>query len=334
MRRLLLMFVSCLVLVGSVSAAARETLPEATQKARFNQGLKQAQGGDLNAAIDTWNQLLPRSTGKIRTNVHYNLAAAYEHKKMKAQAWYHLNAYIDLSGKSDAGAITERDRLAKELSDTHAKVQVQCTPMGAEATFQAGIEMTLDCPFDWWFPVGSSRVQLQKEGFVTKAYTIKVEHPAKTLNASLKLDAVPGDVTTTPPDETEPIKKPETVERKSLWVEWTIFGSGVAIAATGGVLNILAASRAQELNDDYPPVPNNPTQNLKNQKDYNDAFESDVNPKLWGAYALYGIGAAAAITGATLLILNSSKGPEEAAGFQFLPMVSPEGNGLAFELRF
>ena len=334
MVRLLLATVLFAALIAPVSAQARETLPEATQKAQFNQGLKQAQDGNLDGAIQTWHQLLPKSTGKVRTNVHYNLAAAYEHKQMKALAWHHLNAYLDRSGGSDAGAIKERNRLAEELSTTHARVQVQCDPVDAEATFQAGIEMDLDCPFEWWFPVGTSRVQLRREGFITKAYTIRVEHPGKSLNASLKLEPVPTETATTPPTKTDPIKKPKTVDHKSLWVEWTILGSGVAIAATGGVLNILAANRAQELNDDYPPVPGAPTQNLKNQKDYNDAFESDVKPKLWGAYALYGIGAAAAITGATLLIINSSKAPQEAAGFQFLPVVSPEGNGLAFELRF
>ena len=93
----------------------------------------------------------------------------------------------------------------------------------------------------------------------------------------------------------------------------------------------LAASKNSELMDKYPDGTPETLQPSSNEWMYEDAYNSEVKPKLVGAYVLYGLGAAAAVAGGVLLLLDdSSQGGSTAVA----PMYVPGGSGVAWTWLF
>ncbi len=62
-------------------------------------------------------------------------------------------------------------------------------------------------------------------------------------------------------------------------------------------------------------------------------FNSDVKPLAYGAYALYGIGGAAAATGLAFLIMDWTK-PAAASAVHIAPVTAPGMYGLTIDLDF
>lgn len=402
-----------LALFLSLPAGAQEILPPDAQKASFTEALNKAQGGDIDAAIYDWEELLTQADGKVLTECHFNLAAAYDMQGKLPAAWFHLSAYLKLVPGGDKGAQKELKRFEGKLKDKgYTRVTVQCAPTTATVRFMADRERQVGCPATWWFAKGVYHVEAFQSGYRTASSDIEVA--GSPLEISLSLKALPkkgtlvvaGDgkavqvflngqlegsvpfqrdipvgtyelmvgkpgempwkeeitieagkvlvkrpavarkAVVPPPTEIVPkvddktppatgIDKPTQVAAKAKrdlhLLEWSLIGTGVAMAAGGAVLQGLAASRNDELKSDYPADPSDPQVYANNRAAYNDAFDSDVQPKLYGAYGLYAAGALAVGAGTTILLINmSDKSRAKEKAFSLAPVVLPDGGAVTF----
>ncbi len=141
--------------------------------------------------------------------------------------------------------------------------------------------------------------------------------PAKPKPAPAKADAKPG-------PEPKPAPVPLQADRSGGWgamkvAGWTTLGAGAAVMVVGGVLGGLASDRTAEYEDGY--ARHMEYSEAKDILDQAEGFET-------GMFVCLGIGGAAAVAGAVLLILDSQA--EEApaiAGLRLRPTLS----GLALE---
>jgi hypothetical protein len=118
-------------------------------------------------------------------------------------------------------------------------------------------------------------------------------------------------------------------------VEWSIMGTGLALAVGGAVFHGLAADRNDELTSKYPADPSQPATYYTNKDAYDEAFDDEVQPKLWAAYVLYAAGAAAIGTGATILLINLSDGKEaENHKLSLTPVLLPDAAGFTFGMSW
>lgn len=119
--------------------------------------------------------------------------------------------------------------------------------------------------------------------------------------------------------------------RKPAWWKWAIAGSGIAMVGIGGALNSAAISRNDELKQQYPDGTYWNRAPAENPQKYQDGYNGEVVPMATTAYILYGVGAAAAVTGTVLLFI-----PEDSpgGGATVAPIVSPDTAGISFSLGF
>jgi hypothetical protein len=197
-------------------------------------------------------------------------------------------------------------------------------------------------PFRREIPEGTYQLMVGKPGempwqkqITITAGEVVVEEPAVAQKKkSPPPVATPIEPTRTPPPP-ETIDTPNqlaTKARRDLHLlEWSLIGTGIAIAAGGAVMQGLAASRNDELTDEYPADATNPQLYVNNRKAYNDAFDRDVQPKLYTAYGLYAAGALAVGAGTTILLINvSDKSQARKKAFSLAPVVLPDGGAVTF----
>jgi hypothetical protein len=133
--------------------------------------------------------------------------------------------------------------------------------------------------------------------------------------------------------EKPPVQEPQEAEGPSA-LDAVLLGGGIALAAAGGVLHALAYSSNQALIDEYPDgTPGSPAP-ASYQRDYDRRFDDEVAPKMTAAWILYGAGAATAITGAVLLVLDLQDGAGAPAGMEVTPMPVSGGAGVDVGFEF
>ena len=130
-------------------------------------------------------------------------------------------------------------------------------------------------------------------------------------------------------DVSKPVEPPSKLPA---WWKFAVAGGGVALVAIGGGLNAAAISRNDELKQQYPdgtdywyPAP------AENPVKYEDAYNGEVVPMATTAYILYGVGAAAAVTGTILLFVPEDDAPAKAT---LAPIIAPDTAGFSFSLGF
>ena len=105
----------------------------------------------------------------------------------------------------------------------------------------------------------------------------------------------------------------------------------MALVAIGGGLNAAAISRNDELKQQYPDGTYWKRAPAENPVKYEDAYNGEVVPMATTAYILYGVGAAAAVTGTILLFIPEDDAPAKAT---VAPIVAPDTAGISFSLGF
>jgi hypothetical protein len=130
----------------------------------------------------------------------------------------------------------------------------------------------------------------------------------------------------------ENISKPvEPPSKMPAWWKWAVAGGGVALVAIGGGLNAAALSRNDELKQQYPDGTYWKRAPAENPAKYEDAYNGEVVPMATTAYILYGVGAAAAVTGTILLFVPE----DDAVGTTTVaPIIAPDTAGISFSMGF
>jgi hypothetical protein len=335
--------------VAAIAQAAPD--PEALKR-RSQEALELAQEGKMAQAIVAWEDVLAVAEGELALNIHFNLAAAYEHSGDTVNAWHHLGSFIRSNPKDDPEARQELERLEKELSKKLVKLGIACTV--PEATIYLGKEpmgTPFRCPLTWWFEPGSQAVVVSAEGHESKveefvvrklggeaSHLVVLEKKKVTIEAGKTLverppDAQPEVAVVEPPDRGDDGNLPAAVSKgddggksgSSLW-PWTVVGAGGAMVIAGAVFHGLSFANENDLFDRYP--------DKRYQAEYDKAYENEVAPKIAAAYVLYGVGAAAAAGGVVWALLSSGSEDDVRLRTTVAPMWVPGGQGLSFSVSF
>lgn len=184
------------------------------------------------------------------------------------------------------------DEIETLLPETHVAVDVVSTPTGARlgATVFADDE-TVQAPSVIWLPEGVHAITASFPGFADSRQdvTITAEDVAGHPRKSVRLELQPVDAGRVERDvEPEPAPAPRDSRRT---IGWISLAGGVALLAGGGVMHAVAYDTRKDLvaglsGDEY--------------RQTRKTFETQRAVTL----SLYGVGAAAAVTGAVLLYLS------------------------------
>ncbi len=188
-------------------------------------------------------------------------------------------------------------------------------------------------PFERKIRTGTYELMVGAPGQMPWRKTITIE-AGKTIteapDAARKAVAnpEPEDLSTAATVEVVP---PEKSMKNRKRLAWILLSAGVAGVAGGATLHGIAFSNNEDLHSQYPDGTPDAPQPAANRAGYDTGYDNDVRPLVIGAGVLYGVGAAAAITGAVFMILD--KAPEDSAT-SIEPLAAPGMMGMAFEWEF
>jgi hypothetical protein len=290
-----------------------------------------AQGGDMAGACRLWESVVHKVSAKKRADIHYNLYLAYKKLDQIPEAWYHIDAYAALK-KGELKAMAKKARLEELLSEAHVRTSLACEPSDARVRIGGTGAPLRPCPFTWWVAKDERpTATISAEGFKAQRVALDPSRCAGTTGCKVHLEKKAVPVKTPVITSTPVVEKPAA--RRSRILEWSLIGGGLAALAGGGVLHGLAASRNSDLETLYPADQNDPDYE-SNKSNYRDKYASDVKPKLYAAYGLYGVGGAAALTGAVLMFVRKDPKQTKAAWIRAVPAPIPGGTGVGLVTTF
>ncbi len=158
--------------------------------------------------------------------------------------------------------------------------------------------------------------------------------------AAFELRAVPASSDAPPPSAAVDAAAPPQPNRLPGILGWSLVGGGVALLAVGGGMHAWAAAAADDTERYAAPIPNLPEDTRRQRFE-----QANDDMKLRGtvAYVCYGLGGAAAVAGATLLVLDATRpelfrvGSRSRGGALRVPVVpaaAPGGAGLVWRGAF
>lgn len=266
--------------------------------------------------------------------IHYNMAMAQVQMDHPLEARKHLLAATAFGAEAIGDTTFESAKTYLKL------VERQLSPASISASID-GVEVLLDgkplftspATFQDYLPSGTHALVAKKEGYLTSELSETFEPGTeKTLNIKLYTA-----------DELT-----EYRHRWPVWMPWTVFGAGVAVAAVGGVLHGIGHSKVSDFDSNAKA---NGLMGVVTTDDDRDMRRTGIDMQK-GAVGLYAVGGAAIATGITLVILNKAKPylfgkPVEesqsadgsiatptASSVMVVPVVSDDGAGVAASLDF
>jgi len=293
-----------------------------------------AQQGKLKEAVTIWRDVLDELPEASRGDVHVNLAVAYKGLGSLPEAWYHLDAYLKTTKEKDSAVEKERAGVEEALVKTHVPLRFSCDVPGTRLSFDGSDDDLYPCPLRWWFKRGTEgMVAASAPGHLSGETPIRAHELDRDRRILVTLEAEPPTVIPEKPVAVPlVVKKPQPRTSGQAW-KWSLFGGGLGLVAVGAILQVVAYNKDQDLREDYPGDVTNFTEWQANQKGYQDGFNDDVKPMAYGAYAMYGIGGAAAATGLVFLIADWSR-PTAPATARLRPLMAPDVLGLTIDLDF
>jgi hypothetical protein len=328
MTRILVTTLLLLLLVPA--ARADGPRPPEVLSAESERALALARDGKLDDAVAIWMDILDEVPPQGRADVHVNLAVAFTAQDRLPEAWYHLDAYLTEAPKEDPAVAAERAAIEKKLSATHVPLRFSCAVAETQLFFTPARIQAYPCPLRWWFPRGTEgEIFASAAGHVPGETPIRAHELDRDRRVIVRLEPAPPEV---PDEPTLPIPAKPAVAKGGVW-KWSLFGGGVGLVAVGAVLQVMAFNKDQQLRKDYPGDATDYAVWQSNRKAYQDGFKKDVKPMAYGAYALYGVGGAAAATGLVFLVMDWTK-PAPAKGVHVAPLAAPGMLGLTLDLDF
>lgn len=311
-------------------AHADEPRPPEVLSAESDRALALAQDGKLDEAVAIWMDILDEVPPQGRADIHVNLAVAFTAQDRLPEAWYHLDSYLTEAPKEDPAVAAERAAIEKKLSGTHVPLRFSCAVARTRLFFTPARVQAYPCPLRWWFPRGAEgQIYADAPGHLPGAAPIRAHELDRDRRVIVRLEAAPPEV---PEDPDVPIPDKPAAAKGQIW-KWSVLGGGAGLVAVGAILQVMAFNKDQQLRKDYPGDATDYGVWKANRKAYQDGFNKDVKPMAYGAYALYGVGGAAAATGLVFLMMDWTK-PAPAKGVHVAPLAAPGVLGLTFDLDF
>ncbi len=330
-------------LVLPVTVSAQQADPQA----RFNQAVELASAGRYVKAVEVCLDVFPKLPASERPRVYKLLGYSYKKLDMLPEAWHHLTAYLNSSGKEDTTAGEWLQEVEAALKQSHVKVSFSCQPKGLTLTIPASKSggasyfayPVLNSSFAWWFKPGKHQIRGDATGHEPRTVAIDVRERGDFGVREIRLVAIAPEkvpvAAKTEPDRTgaTTVSKPASMESPSRALEWALIGSGVALGVTGGIFHGLGYSKNEELHSKYDDASNYPD-GAQAKLLYDDARENEVRPKELTAYALYGIGGVAIVAGIMTWAIREPGGDEKSTAFAVTPLATPGGTGALMTFEF
>lgn len=332
MIRIVPLILCALLLAPSASADERRT--PAVLSAESERALALAQGGELEQAIEIWLGIVAEAPEDGAGDVHVNLAVAYKALGQLPEAWYHLDAALTLSSHEDPAVASERAALQEKLAKTHVPLQFSCAVPKTQLFLTLERNRPYLCPLRWWFPRGTEdRIFAVAPDHQATEIPIRAHEVDRDRRVVVTLDPVPPAEVPEKPAATPRVAEKPPAAPGQAW-KWTLLGGGLGVVAAGAVLQVLAYEDDRALRRRWDPTTAGTEDEFNTIKSkYDRAWSRNVAPKAYGAYALYGIGGAAAATGLIFLALDWTRPPADT-DVHLSPIAAPGALGLTLDLNF
>jgi hypothetical protein len=301
------------------SANGQEEKPES----RFNTAVDLAKAGEHQKAMTICLEVLPKLPLVDRTSAYKLMGYSFRKLNMLPEAWYYLSQYQQFSARDDTVASQWLKEVEVLLKKDHVKITINSIPQGASLTLasdsSSSLVSTPMCPVTWWFLPGTSSFLAAKDGYEERSVDIAVKNfgDAGIREVKLKSIIIGGGGGGS--------------HEFSRWAEWTLIGSGVALGAAGGALHFLGNSKNEELHDKYDDSAAYPD-HKKGKELYDEAYDSEVSPKMTTAYILYGTGGTALLAGIITWAIRGPAPADSSTAWNLSPWTIPDGGGAVFTL--
>ncbi|MFH1530980.1 MAG: hypothetical protein ABIK09_09645 [Pseudomonadota bacterium] len=320
-----------ILLLLSSRVLADEPRPAEVITAESERALALAQDGKLDEAVAIWVDILDEVPPQGRADVHVNLAVAYQGLARLPEAWYHLDATLTEAPVEDPAVAAERAAVEKKLNATHVPLRFSCEVPGTQLFLTVDRTQAYPCPLRWWFLRGDEgQIFADAPGCEPGATPIRAHELDRDRRVIVRLEPTPPEV----PDEPDvPVVDKPPAASGAAW-KWSLFGGGMGVVAAGAILQVMAFNKDQDLKKTWDPT----DAATKDEFDaiaagYSRRFTSDVKPLAYGAYALYGVGGAAAATGLVFLVMDWTR-PEVDTSVHMAPIVASDILGFHLSLDF
>lgn len=287
--------------------------------AQFNRAAQLAEDGQVAQAVDIWLSLEDVLPQKHLASLHNALGLSLRALNDEAGAWHYFSLCAASGSKLARSAAKARGELASSLRRTHVKVEIRCPPGSRIAPQETRKNLTTGCPGTWWYPRGRHVVEIIDPNGKRRQSEVKVAAGKTTLVL---------DLTGKPPQP--PIgKAPAPEAARDSWWKWGLLAGGAASLLAGGGFQLSAHLKNESI---YEDLESEGLYGSAFAERYDPSYEDEVKPRLVGAYALYGLGGALAVTGLVFLLWEDHEGPDAAVAF--CPLVSGDGAGAYWGFRF
>lgn len=300
--------------------------------AESERALALAQDGKLDEAVVIWVDILDEVSPQGRADVHVNLAVAYQALSRLPEAWFHLDAYLTEAPKEDEAVAAERAAIEQELATTHVPLRFSCPTAGTRLFLTVDRTQAYPCPLRWWFPRGDEgQIFADAPGQMPGATPIRAQELDRDRMVIVRLEPTPSEAPpgadVPPPGADVPVVEEQAAATGAAW-KWSLLGGGLGVVAAGAILQVVAYNRDQDLRTQWDPT-GAPSKDAFDSMaaGYSRDYDSDVRPMVYGSYALYGIGGAAAATGLVFLIMDWTQ-PDAESAVHVAPLAAPEMFGL------
>jgi tetratricopeptide (TPR) repeat protein len=314
------------MLLAIVMALIALASPVAAQP--WSQGVTDAMRADAQKRLEEGNALFLSKRFKEALETYRLAVAAWDHPAIRfnmvrvlIQLERPIEAFDELTkalryGKEpfDEAIYNEALNYEKLLATQIAEIEVSCTQPGAKITLDGQTLMTCPGKETRRIAPGQHGVVATKDGFLTKQLDVVVVGGKRE---TVELELVPL------------AQAARVVHRWPEWIPWVVFGSGLAVASAGGLIQYSAS----DLMDDYDrtiardcAVMGCDLSDPRYAELVDQRQRAQMRNKI--AIGVIGVGAAGAIAGGVMLVMNRGRtvydnsaerrGPE-AARLDFVP---------------
>ena len=255
--------------------------------------------------------------------IHYNLALALLNLDQPVEVFTHLEEALKYGpAPLDADKYEHAGRYKALIEKQLSRVNVTCPEEGAVVTMDGRNLFTAPGHWEGLVRSGQHTFVAEKSGFVT---TQKTPSLASGVRTTVDLPMFTAEELT------------RYHRRFKQWIPWTVLGGGILIAGIGGVLHWQASVA---YNDYDHSIATCSTQNMnlgcKSTGSIASKKSSGDNLQV-GAFVMYGVGAAAIVSGAVLAFLNRARPyhvSPEADKVSIAPLFNSNGGGVVATIRF
>ena len=254
--------------------------------------------------------------------IHYNLAMALLNLNEPLELYRALTAAVqygaDGLGTGGQAKLDKAEMERKKAEALLARVKISSKQEGVVVLLDGNQIFVGPGSYEDWVLSGSHTVRATKTGFLARTESRKLT-PGEVFTLSVELMTA---------EESILYRR-----RWPAWQPWLVFGGGVLITGTAGLLHVSARNSFRDFDQGIVACGGCNPEDVPGLAGKKSTGETRQLLAMIG----YGVGGAALVTGSVLLYLNRAQSyriDEEGPAAAFVPWVAPDGAGISASYRF